>query len=79
MDIEEAKKELEKFNNSIGAILQGNKLIEQKVDRMWRNRILSKIQDLWNKCPKNSINEFATTERNNKIDVLTELLKEELG
>ncbi len=33
-----------------------------------------KITELWVKCPKNSINEFMINERNNKIEILQELL-----
>ena len=34
-----------------------------------------KIEELWIKCPKNSINRFMINERNNKIAVLQELLE----
>lgn len=41
-----------------------------------RDKIENKIAELWIKCPKNSINEFMISERNNKIEVLQELLEE---
>lgn len=41
-----------------------------------RNKIEDRIAELWIKCPKSSINEFMINERNNKIEVLQELLEE---
>ncbi len=37
--------------------------------------IEKKIAELWIKCPKNSINKFMINERNNKIEVLQEILE----
>ena len=41
-----------------------------------KKKIEDKILQEWQKCPKNSINDFAITERNNKIQVLQELLED---
>ena len=41
-----------------------------------KKKIEDKILQEWQKCPKNSINDFAITERNNKIEGLQELLED---
>ena len=50
-----------------------NYLIENSIPK---KKIEDKILQEWQKCPKSSINDFAIVERNNKIQVLQELLED---
>ena len=58
------------LNTAIETVLQAldNSIPKEKVE--------DKIAELWIKCPKNSINDVMINERNNKIEVLQELLEE---
>ena len=49
---------------------------EEYITWISKQVIRDKIAELWIKCPKNSINDFIINERNNKIEVLQELLEE---
>lgn len=46
-------------------------------DSIPKSVVEKKMTELWIKCPKNSTNDFMITERNNKVEVLQELLEEE--
>ena len=61
--------QLNKIQEAIYTVLQA---LENSIPK---KKIEDKILQEWQKCPKNSINDFAITERNNKIQVLQELLE----
>ena len=62
--------QLVKEKNAIKTVLQA---LENSIPK---KKIEDKILQEWKKCPKNSINDFAIVERNNKIQVLQELLED---
>ncbi len=57
-------------------IKEKQELTSALLDSIPKKKIEDKILQEWQKCPKNSINDFAIVERNNKIQVLQELLEE---
>ncbi len=59
----------DKVNKAIETVLQ---TLENSIPK---EVIEKKIAELWIKCPKNSINKFMINERNNKIEVLQEILE----
>ncbi len=63
----EIEEEHKKLNGELNVNLK-NSIPKKKIE--------DKILQEWQKCPKNSINDFAIVERDNKIQVLQELLEE---
>ena len=57
-------------------IKEKQELTSALLDSIPKKKIEDKILQEWQKCPKNSINDFAIVERNNKIQVLQELLED---
>lgn len=57
-------------------IKEKQELSSALLDSIPKKKIEDKILQKWQKCPKNSINDFAIVERNNKIQNLQELLED---
>ena len=75
-ELEEAKKYLEQEIKVYDKQHEINKILLNYIDNsIPKEVVVDKIAEQWIKCPKNSINEFAIVERNNKIEVLQELLE----